>query len=98
MNDLEFNNNYDQTILAGASLGFCQDKYPHWGQTLLDHMEIGKDLHHFREVIFIDHLDCGAYKKIFPEIKKRTKKIKIRNICNLILRKRDSRMLDFKLI
>ncbi len=48
MNGLGFNNNYDEFILAGASLGFTQDKYPHWGQTLLDHMNIGLTLHHFR--------------------------------------------------
>jgi hypothetical protein len=41
-------NNYDQFVLAGSSLGFTQDKYPQWGQSLLDHMAIGMSLHHFR--------------------------------------------------
>ena len=31
MNGKGYNNNYDQFTLAGASLGFTQDKYPHWG-------------------------------------------------------------------
>jgi hypothetical protein len=31
MNNLGYNNNYDQFTLAGASLGFTQEKYPHWG-------------------------------------------------------------------
>jgi hypothetical protein len=48
MNSLGFNNNYDQFVLAGASLGFSQDTYPHWGQTLIDHMSIGQSLHHFK--------------------------------------------------
>jgi len=43
-----YNNNYDQFILAGASLGFTQTKYPEWGIALLNHMSIGKELHHFR--------------------------------------------------
>lgn len=43
-----YNVNYDQFILAGGSLGLTQDKFPHWGQTLIDHMGIGKALHHFR--------------------------------------------------
>lgn len=43
-----FNNNYDQFILAGSSLGFTQEKFPHWGQTLSDHMGIGQGLHAFR--------------------------------------------------
>jgi hypothetical protein len=69
MDNMGYNNNYDQFIVAGASLGFCQNKYPHWRQTVMDHLEIGLNLHKFREFIFIDHLDCGAYKKFFPEIK-----------------------------
>jgi hypothetical protein len=69
MDNMGYNNNYDQFIVAGASLGFCQNKYPHWRQTVLDHLEIGLNLHKFREFIFIDHLDCGAFKKFFPDIK-----------------------------
>ena len=68
MDSMGYNNNYDQFIVAGASLGFCQNKYPHWRQTVFDHFEIGLNLHKFREFIFIDHLDCGAYKKFYPEI------------------------------
>jgi hypothetical protein len=66
MDSLGYNNNYDQFVLAGGSLGLTQTKYPHWGDSLLDHMHIGKDLHHFREIIFIDHKDCGAYKMFYP--------------------------------
>jgi hypothetical protein len=45
MNEQGYNNNYDQFILAGSSLGLNQDKFPHWGQTLADHMNIGLGLH-----------------------------------------------------
>jgi len=48
MDKLGYNNNYDQFILAGASLGYTQTKYPHWGKSLTDHMEIGLSLHNFR--------------------------------------------------
>lgn len=48
MNGLGYNNNYDQFVLAGSSLGFTQDKYPQWGEALLDHMSIGLGLHGFR--------------------------------------------------
>ncbi len=77
MNNMGFNNNYDQFILAGSSLGFTQKKFKHWGQAVLDHMEIGKELHHFREIIIFDHMDCGAYKKFFPEMKTREEEIKL---------------------
>lgn len=31
-------------------------------------MSIGLELHHFREFIFLDHRDCGAFKKFYPEV------------------------------
>lgn len=68
MNDLGYNNNYDQFIVAGSSLGVCQDKFPHWGKTCIEHMEIGSKLHDFKKIIVIDHEDCGAFKKFFPEL------------------------------
>ena len=69
MDKLGYNNNYDQFILAGGSLGLTQDKFKYWGQTALDHMDIGKKLHEFREILIFDHMDCGAYKKFYPEMK-----------------------------
>lgn len=60
--------NYDHFVLAGSSLGFTQQKYEYWGKTLLDHMSIGLSLHHFREIVFLDHRDCGAFKKFYPEV------------------------------
>jgi hypothetical protein len=48
MDKLGYNNNYDQFILAGASLGFTQDKYSNWGDTLIEHMKIGHSLHNFK--------------------------------------------------
>ncbi len=51
MDKIGHNNNYDQFVLAGASLGFTQDKYPEWGKSLLDHMSIGQSLHHFRFIV-----------------------------------------------
>ena len=48
LDHLGLNNNYDQFVLAGSSLGFTQEKYPQWTQTLIDHMSIGQSLHNFR--------------------------------------------------
>ena len=66
MDAMGYNNNYDQFIVAGSSLGFVQDKFPHWGETVMDHMNIGLSLHNFRSIIIIDHEDCGAFKKFMP--------------------------------
>ena len=66
-----YNNNYDELILAGASLGYNQTKYDAWKKTVDDHIVLAKKLHHINEIIVIDHMDCGAYrifydKKIIP--------------------------------
>lgn len=53
---------YDQAILAGASLGVVSEKFEGWHQTFWDHVDVAIDLHGIREVIAIDHRDCGAYK------------------------------------
>lgn len=58
---------YDHVILAGASLGAHNDKYPNWGQTFSDHLDVAINLHHIHKVIIMDHRDCGAYKVILGE-------------------------------
>ena len=55
---------YDQFILAGAALGAKNDKFPAWGTTFWEHVQVAIDLHHIRKIIVIDHRDCGAYKVI----------------------------------
>lgn len=64
-----YENNYDYFILAGASLGVKQNLYPEWVKTFKDHLDLSLSLHHIHEVIFVDHMDCGFYKKMFPEMK-----------------------------
>jgi carbonic anhydrase len=58
---------YDQVVLAGAALGAHNKKFPDWGRTFWDHVQIAIDLHHIHQVIVIDHRDCGAYKVILGE-------------------------------
>jgi len=41
MDSMGYDNNYDHFILAGASLGLTQEKFPHWGEVALDHMDCG---------------------------------------------------------
>jgi hypothetical protein len=69
MNALGYNNNYDQFILAGSSLGFNQEKWESWGALWKQHLELAKKLHHVKEIICIDHDKCGAYKLFYPEMK-----------------------------
>jgi carbonic anhydrase len=62
LNSKGYNNNYDEFILAGASLGYNQTVYSSWAETLDTHIELAEKLHHITEIIVIDHMDCGAYK------------------------------------
>lgn len=62
MDRRELTEKYDHVILAGASIGVTNEKYPAWGQTFWDHVGVAAQLHHIKRVIVIDHRDCGAYK------------------------------------
>jgi hypothetical protein len=55
---------YDQVILAGASLGAVTHKFPDWGHTFRQHLDVAIELHGIHRVIALDHRDCGAYKVI----------------------------------
>ncbi len=55
---------YDQFILAGAALGVENAKFPDWGRTFWEHVQIAIDLHGIRKIIVMDHRDCGFYKAI----------------------------------
>ena len=59
-----FRGKYDYVILAGASLGVLTEKYPAWGRTFWEHLDIAIQLHKIHKVLVMDHRDCGAYKMI----------------------------------
>jgi carbonic anhydrase len=68
---------YDQLILAGASLGIVHKR--EWEITFLDQLGFAIKEHGVREVMILDHRDCGAYKKLLvpgvgPEDPKKEKK------------------------
>ena len=58
---------YDHVILAGASLGALNDKYPAWSEVFWAHLDLAMKLHDVHRVIILDHRDCGAYKLILGE-------------------------------
>jgi hypothetical protein len=62
MNERGMTNQYDQVILAGASLAVATDKFPAWSETFWQHLEIAIRLHQIQRVIAMDHRDCGAYR------------------------------------
>src|SRR5260370_41433187 len=64
MADHQMKGKYDQFILAGAALGAKTDKFPAWGTTFWEHVQVAIDLHGIHKIIVMDHRDCGAYKAI----------------------------------
>jgi carbonic anhydrase len=69
LNSQGYHNNYDEFILAGASLGYNQNKYESWKKTADDHIFLSKKLHDISNIIVIDHMDCGAYKMFYDKTK-----------------------------
>jgi carbonic anhydrase-like protein len=67
MNEHSLTNQYDQVILAGATLGVATDKFPAWAETFWKHLELAVQLHQVKRVIAIDHRDCGAYKLAYSQ-------------------------------
>ena len=58
---------YDHIAMAGASLGALNDRFPHWNEAFMTHIELAIQLHEAHRVIVLDHRDCGAYKMILGE-------------------------------
>ena len=77
---------YDSYIAAGGSLIFnptIDKKFPAWRKAFLEHVNLVKDIHKIKEVIVIDHLDCGMYKKTYNNPNITLEEEKILHIGNL---------------
>jgi len=61
--------NYDQFVIAGASLGYNGiPGYENWILYGEQNIQLAYDLHKISEVIIYDHLACGAYGLVYtPE-------------------------------
>jgi carbonic anhydrase len=60
MDSLGLRGQYDQLILAGASLGVVNKE--EWRNSFLDQLGFAIEHHHVSQVFILDHRDCGAYK------------------------------------
>lgn len=58
---------YDHVVLAGASLGALNDRFPAWGEVFWQHLDLAIELHEVHRVMVLDHRDCGAYRMILGE-------------------------------
>jgi carbonic anhydrase len=67
MDKLNLKDNYDIVSLPGASLALINDQYSYWGKTIEDTIEVLQKLHNIKQIIFLDHRECGAYKLLIGE-------------------------------
>ncbi|MBA4749277.1 MAG: hypothetical protein H2057_01515 [Alphaproteobacteria bacterium] len=65
-NTLGLKSNYDEFMMPGAALSYLQIAYPEWARTLEDVIKMAKNNQGIKRVIFLDHLDCQAYKLLHP--------------------------------
>lgn len=67
MKQLGLEDNFDKASLPGASLALVNEKYTHWRKTIEDTIEILQELHNIKQIVFLDHRECGAYKMLIGQ-------------------------------
>jgi hypothetical protein len=70
LTNLGYKNNYDDSAVAGASLGYNGLLDYDWVKTIDDNIDLAISLHDINEIIIIDHMYCGAYKAQYPDMVK----------------------------
>ena len=53
---------YSQFVIAGAAIGVVADAFKDWHKAFWDNLAASIQLHNIKQVIAIDHRDCGAAK------------------------------------
>lgn len=81
--DPRLSQRYDVSALAGASLGYNQKEFKYWGKTFIDILNLAIELHHIRQVIVFDHMDCGAYLLFYPGLKANSEEERLLHIKNI---------------
>ncbi|MCW1920084.1 hypothetical protein NX862_15090 [Rhodobacter sp. KR11] len=67
MNQMQYRNSYDHVILAGGALGAVHPQFEPWHDVFWEHVGLAVKLHSVREIVVIDHRDCGAAKLALGE-------------------------------
>lgn len=63
--NLGLKDQYDLVCVAGAAKNMVDPYDPKDSEFVMRQIEVAKRLHSIEEVIIINHLDCGAYGKVF---------------------------------
>lgn len=65
LGSLGLKDQHDLVSVAGAAKNLVDPMKPADTEFVMRQIDIANRLHHIKEVIIINHLDCGAYGKIF---------------------------------
>ena len=60
---------FSQFVIAGAAIGVVAPAFKEWHKAFWDNLGTSIQLHHIKEVIAIDHRDCGAARIAYGEAK-----------------------------
>ena len=60
---------FSQFVIAGAAIGVVAPAFKDWHKAFWDNLGTTIQLHHIKEVIAIDHRDCGAARIAYGEAK-----------------------------
>lgn len=63
---------YSQFVIAGAAVGVVAPAFKDWHKAFWDNLATSVQLHRIKQVIAIDHRDCGAAKIAYGEAKVKT--------------------------
>ena len=69
MEKIGLEDNYDEVVLPGASVSVAGEKYVDWAKAADEVIKVSKDLHKIKQIIILDHKDCGAFKLAFGKDK-----------------------------
>jgi hypothetical protein len=91
MNTLNLHNRYDQVALAGGAMGAHKLPDPElpeakrWQGVFQTHLAAAINVLHrpIKDVFLLDHLDCGAYKYLHPNLDVQAK-YRDANLCEMI--------------
>jgi carbonic anhydrase len=62
-----YRGNYDEIMLAGASLGVLTESHPDWGRTFWEHLDAAVRQNQVKKVMVVDHRDCETYRLLLGE-------------------------------
>jgi hypothetical protein len=70
LTNLGYKNEYDDSAVAGGSLGYNGLLHYNWSTTITDNIDLAIQLHDIEEILLIDHMQCGAYGSQYPTMVK----------------------------